>query len=156
MHAGSTGFDVALELNGLKKRLVHSLRHGMEHPPMGRRFLRFASAQNGIQSLALLRIGALVNNHLHFAIAFEYRSRPGINDGCSQAGEVCFPEVSAGNIQRLEAAAVALVWSRFELTGTAPVTITIAEIDTFHIPVYEGHLAFLRGRQAARKELLTI
>jgi len=70
------GFDIYVDLDGKEQRLQLIRAHGGKDPPYGRRIISLRASQNFQQRIALAFIGALVDDHLHRAVAFVDRAGP--------------------------------------------------------------------------------
>src|SRR5215472_3864048 len=123
---------------------------------MGLCLLGLAAAEHGRERLALRRVGALVDDHLHRAVALVDRAGPGVEDGKAEAVERNLTKMAALNPAGLEAAAIAAAWALLELAGTAVVAIAVAEGDGLNAPVDHGPgppLRWTGGRSATRRRI---
>ena len=106
---------------------------------MGRGILRFAAMEDGDESLALRGVRTLVDDRLHLALALEDRAWPGIEQRGAEPVQGHVAEMALVDSHDLEAAAVAMGRSGFELARAAVVAVAVAELDAFHVPVDHAH-----------------
>src|SRR5262249_13865914 len=97
----------------------------------------------------------LVDDGLHFTVAFIHRSRPCVQKGGTETAERHRAKVPLVDAEDLETTAVAIGWAtRFELTGTPVVTVTAPELNPFDVPINLWHSEFpswiLSGWAASR------
>src|SRR5438132_9873478 len=106
----------------------------MVNPPVGLCLFGFPAIKHRGERPPLIFVGSFVNDRLHGAVAFEHRSRPGVQQGEAEAVELDRAEMAALDPAHLEAAAVALGRALLELAGAAVIAIAAAERNRLEAP----------------------
>src|SRR5262249_22497990 len=104
----SAPLDVDVEFDGLEKRRMDRARHHPIDPPVGRPLVGLATVEDCRKSVALLAVRSLIDDGLTLAVALVDRSRPGIEEGCTEAIERHVSKVALVDENGREAPAVSV------------------------------------------------
>ena len=75
---------------------------------MGRSLVGLATVQDGSKSVSLLAVRPLIDDGLNLAVALVDRSRPGVEEGCTEAIKRYVSKVSLIDTNAREAATVSV------------------------------------------------
>ena len=118
-------FDIDGDLDRQKQRLQLVRAHRREYPPYGGHIIGLAAGEDFQQGIALVFIGALVDNHLHRAVAFVDRARPACYQSGSQPIKADRTKMPLLDLVTDDRAAIAMSRQGSEFAGAAIGTIAV-------------------------------
>jgi hypothetical protein len=120
------GFDIDGDLDRQEQRYQLVRAHRRKDPPNGGHIIGLAAGEDLQQSIALAFIGALVDDHLHRAVAFVDRARPACYQSGSQPIKADPTELPFLDLVTDHRTAIAVGRQGSEFAGAAISTIAVA------------------------------
>src|SRR4029077_5045164 len=133
-HAARALLPAPLEGNGLVQRLQLVRCHGAVHPPHRGHILGVLALNYFPQRLALLGVGALVDDYLHCAIALMNCTRPAHDQSGAKAIQTDISIMALVDLIPHDRPAIAVRGQRIELSWAAIRAVAVGELAPFYLP----------------------
>src|ERR1022692_4996839 len=141
---------IDVEVYGFEDRGELVRTHRSEDPPHRRHIFGFLACHDLDERIALLLVGAFVDDNLHGAIALVYRAGPAVYRGCAQAVKLYVAEMPFLYLVSNGRAAAAVRRQRVELAWAAIRAVAVGELLAVNLPVDVCHGLLREGRENRR------